>query len=216
MRRKTVAYGLRVGTQVRFAGWTCERHPERHAASLQQGDRRRAHRRSGGCAAVRGARRDEPRPRALTGKALGVEPGWLIFCNAGRQDLRLPRACRRFKPLEGSEDRRQRIWSFQSRVLRHPLPGKQKAQEVARRNRLDLGAQALDRVMVDAGKQPAVTPLFVIDSLNKSSTQDRAFDLQGRERARDRLRFKPKRRRERALGPGGRRLYPAWTIYSGS
>ena len=38
---------------------------------------------------------------------------------------------------------------------------RQEAQEVARGDRLDLGAQALDRVAVDAREQPALAPFVV-------------------------------------------------------
>ena len=44
------------------------------------------------------------------------------------------------------------------RVGRDALPVEQEAQEVARRHGLDLGAQPLDRVTVDAREQPALAP----------------------------------------------------------
>ena len=40
------------------------------------------------------------------------------------------------------------------------LPGEQEAQKIARGDRLDLRAQALDRVVVDAGEQPPVAPFL--------------------------------------------------------
>src|SRR5712671_2812256 len=182
-RRETVTHKLSLGTGLCSARQTCKRHPERGVATLQQGDRRGTHWRSRLCAAIRRARRNEPRPGAVPGKALGVEPSRLILCDAGRKDLRLPRACRRLKAFETGERRRQCIRSLQSRFFRYLLPCKQEAEEVPRSDGLDLGAQALDRVMVDAGEQPAVAPLFLVESLNKSSSQNGAFDLQRREGA---------------------------------
>src|SRR5262249_39717862 len=76
---------------------------------------------------------------------------------------------------------------------------KQETQEVPRSDGLDLGAQALDRIMVDACKQPTVAPLLVIESLNKSSAQNGALDLQRREGALERRRFKPERRPQPGL-----------------
>src|SRR6266436_7248545 len=198
-RRETVTHKLSLGTGLCSARQTCKRHPERGVPTLQQGNRRRAHRRSRLCTAIRGARRNEPRPSTLPGKALGVEPGRLILRDAGRKDLRLPRACRRLKAFETGERRRQCIRSLQSRFFRYLLPCKQEAEEVPRSDGLDLGAQALDRIMVDAGKQPAVAPLLVIESLNKSSAQNGALDLQCRKRALECRRFKPERRRQPGL-----------------
>ena len=40
------------------------------------------------------------------------------------------------------------------------LPDEQKAQEVARRDWLDLCSQPLERVMMDARQQPALAPFF--------------------------------------------------------
>src|SRR5262249_2862367 len=92
---------------------------------------------------------------------------------------------------------RQGALSFQPRLARYVLPRKQEAQEVARRNWLDLRAQALDRVMVDAGEQPPVAPLFVIDTLNEPPAQNRALGLQRRPRRPHRVRLQPERRRQR-------------------
>jgi len=141
--------------------------------------------------AIRGPRRDEPRPGALSGEALCVKPGRLILRDASRKDLCLPGVCRRLKTLQRCERRRQCIRSLQPRLLRHLLPRKQEPEEIPRRDGLDLGAQTLDRIVVDAGKQPAVAPLFVIDALNEPSAQNRALDLQCRERACERIWLQP-------------------------
>jgi hypothetical protein len=109
----------------------------------------------------------------------------------------------------GRRARGQCIRSLQSRFLRHLLPCKQEPEEIARSDGLDLGAQALDRIMVDAGKQSAVAPLVVIDSLNKPTSQNGALDLQSRERASDRTRLKAQRCGQPGLRYWAEALQPA-------
>ena len=78
------------------------------------------------------------------------------------------------------------------------LPGKQEAQEVARGDRVDFRAQTPDRVPMNAGQEPPVAPLLVVDARNEASSQDRAFRFQRREGASRRG------RRDRCgPGPGG-------------
>ena len=55
-----------------------------------------------------------------------------------------------------------RLRTLHPRVGRDALPVEQEAQEVARRDRLDLRAQALDRVAVDAREQPALAPFLAL------------------------------------------------------
>ena len=100
----------------------------------------------------------EARPRDPSGEALIVEPARLVFRDARRQDLGLPGAGRRLEAFELRHDHLDGIGPLHARVGRDPLPAKQEAQEIARGDRLDLGAQTLDRVVVDAGEQPALAP----------------------------------------------------------
>src|SRR5580692_3981274 len=143
VRRETVIHSLGLGTRSSSARRTCKRHPEWGAATFEQGDRGGAHRRSRVRPAIRGPRRDEPRPGALSGEALCVKPGRLILRDASRKDLCLPGVCRRLKTLQRCERRRQCIRSLQPRLLRHLLPCKQEPEEIPRRDGLDLGAQTL-------------------------------------------------------------------------
>ncbi|MGH8733353.1 MAG: hypothetical protein ACREVB_06695, partial [Burkholderiales bacterium] len=103
--------------------------------------------------------RTQPRPRDPSGEASLVEPARLVSGKPRRQDLGLPGAGRRLESFELRDDGFQRLRSLHPRIVRHPLPGKEETQEVARRERLDLGAQALDRLVVIAGEQPALAPL---------------------------------------------------------
>ena len=74
--------------------------------------------------------------------------------------FRLPRAGRRLEAFQQRDRGGNRVRPFQARLLRHALPGEQEAQEVARGDRFDLGAQAADRVVMDAGEQPPIAPFF--------------------------------------------------------
>jgi len=59
------------------------------------------------------------------------------------------------------QHRRERIGPVDSRAGADVLPLEQEAHEVARLDRLDLAAQALQRVAVDARQQMPLTPLVV-------------------------------------------------------
>ena len=58
------------------------------------------------------------------------------------------------------------------------LPGKQKAQEIARCDWLNLRAQSPNRGVMNARQQPAIAPLLIVDAGIKPSPQDRTFALQ--------------------------------------
>ena len=102
----------------------------------------------------------EPRPGNTSGEAVVIEPRRLVTGKPRRQDLGFPGAGRRFEAFELPDDCIEGVRSFHARVRRHPLPGEQEAQEVARRDRLDLRAQPLDGVAMNARQQPALAPFF--------------------------------------------------------
>ena len=83
------------------------------------------------------------------------------------------------------------------------LPGEQETQEVARGDRLDLGAQTLDRVVVNAREQPPVAPLLGIGARGKPPAHGETFGLQRFERRVDLVRFQSQR-----SGEGDRRDRP--------
>ena len=167
-------------------------------AAREQRDRGRAHRRDRALAAVRAAvARAEPRPGDPAGEALVVEPARLVFGKARRQDLGLPGAGRRLEALELGDHDLERVRPLHARVGRDVLPAEQEAEKIARRDRLDLGPQALDRVAVDAGEQPALAPFVGLRLGREPAAQREALDLERRECGRDRARLEPERRRER-------------------
>src|SRR5271166_1104555 len=105
-----------------------------------------------------------------------------IALEARGQDLGLPGHRRRLEAFEERQDDRERLRSLQASLFPHMLPGEQKAEEVARRNRVYLRAKASDRVAMDAGQQPAVAPLLVVGARDETPTHDRAFGFQSRQR----------------------------------
>src|SRR5205085_5622476 len=89
-------------------------------------------------------------------------------------------------------------------LLRDALPFEQKAQEIARRDRLDLGAQALQRVAMDAGEEAAFAPFIIVspgvDAGGKVAAQRKALCLEGGERGGNVGRREAERRGERGFG----------------
>src|SRR5207253_4054851 len=101
----------------------------------------------------------EPLPHKPTGEPLLIEPCGLVLADAVGQDLGLPGAGRRLEALELREHRAHRIGTLHATAERDALPVEEKAHEVARLDGLDLGAQPLDGVAVDAREQPPLAPL---------------------------------------------------------
>ena len=64
---------------------------------------------------------------------------------------------------------------------RNPLPAKQESHEILCGDRLDLLAQTLLRIAVDAGEQPARAPLLIVDARIEVTTNDEALALEGGE-----------------------------------
>src|SRR5262249_14004501 len=122
--------------------------------------------------------------------------------DTGREELGLPRVGRRLESFQRRQRCRQGALSLQLRLARYVLPRKQEAQEVARRDRLDLRAQTLDGIVVDAGEQPPVAPLFVIDPWKEPPAKNGAFDLQRRQGRPYRIRLEAERRRQRGRRDG--------------
>src|SRR3984893_17217618 len=138
----------------------------------QQRDRRGTDRRGAARAAIwPSVARFQPRPCDTSGETLIVKPGRLVINNACRQDLALPRPGRRLEPFELADDGIARARPRQPRTGVNSLPAKEEAQEVARGDRLDFGAQALDRVAVNPGEQPTLAPFVLGRSRREASAQ---------------------------------------------
>ena len=157
--RHEIDDGLSARAGVRRLGRHRQRAPERGVAAGDQGDGGRAH---GGrpAVAVGGATvaRRQADPRGMSGQASGIEPGRPIVGEPRRQDLAFPGAGGRAEAFELGDDRVEDLRPLDLRIGRNALPLEKKAQEVARGHGLDLGAQPLDRVVMDAGEQAALAP----------------------------------------------------------
>ena len=149
-------------------------------------------------AAVRSSvARAKARPGCPPCQAVIVEPTRLIFGEACRQDLGLPGGGRGLEALELRHDDLEGVRPLHACIGRHALPAKQEAHEVARGDRLDLGTQALDRVVVDARKQPTLAP-FVSDCLRReAAAHDEALGLKCRQGGFDLIASEPERFGER-------------------
>ena len=126
-----------------------------------------------------------------------VEPGGLVFGEPRGQNLGLPRTGWRLKPFELPDQDLDCVRPLHAGIRRNPLPVEEEAQEVACRDRLDLGAQTAHRVAVDACEQPALAPLLNCSSPDKTSAQGEAFRLERCEPECDILRLHSERRRQR-------------------
>src|SRR5450759_1232675 len=140
----------------------------------------------------------QPRPSDAPGQALIVEPSRFVVLNAGRQNLGFPSSRWRLETLELLDNCLERLGSFHARVRRHLLPGEQKAEEIARRDRLDLGAQPLDRIVVNSCEQAAVAPFFFCNCRRReAAAQGKAFRFERSERGQDLARLETEWNRKR-------------------
>ncbi len=192
--------GARVGAIIRGRR---QQGPEPGVASRHEGDRRRPRVTGEAPRPISSARLRAARPQAHPGdaprQAQIIEPGRIIAGQPRRQDFAFPGAfgLRCPEALELTDDGGERVRPLHPRLRGHPLPGKQKAQEVARRDRLDLGAKALDRVPVNAGEQPAFAPFVDACVRGEAAAQREALGFKRGERRGDvELPRKPERGRQ--------------------
>jgi hypothetical protein len=118
----------------------------------EQRDRRGAQR-SPAARASCGGRRRQARPAGATRQTQAVEPLRIVVGHARGQDIELPRGGRDLAPVELLEHLREAARAGDALRLGHVLPVEQEAHEVRRRDRLDLRAQAVQRVAMDAREQ---------------------------------------------------------------
>src|SRR5262249_8570762 len=81
----------------------------------------------------------EARPGHAAREAAVVEPGRIVAGETCGKSLGLPGTCRCAETLELCHHLLARFEPRHPRVVPRPLPGEEKAQEVAGRHRLDLG-----------------------------------------------------------------------------
>ena len=97
---------------------------------------------------------------ARPGQAQIVEPRHVVGVETRRQQLRFPRGDRRLEALQLADHRVERVRPFAALVRDEVLPAEEEPHEVLRADGLDLLAQALDRIAMDAREQRAVAPFL--------------------------------------------------------
>ena len=120
----------------------------------------------------------EPPPRHLPRQAQGVEPQRIVVLDPRGQHLGLPGPGRDLEAVEEIEHRREPFGPLGTRALGHPLPPQQEAQEVRRSDGLDLLAQPIERVAVDARQQAALAPLQLLAPRREAAAQHEPLMLQ--------------------------------------
>ena len=112
----------------------------------------------GGRAAA-SARGGQPRPADFAGEAEHVEHRRLVAVDARGQHVRAPtRSAASSKPSSCGRLRAGRRCRSGVSTDRDVLPGEEEAHEVGGADRLDLGAQPVQRVAMDSREQPPVAP----------------------------------------------------------
>jgi hypothetical protein len=100
----------------------------------------------------------EASPGDLAGEGELVQPLALVAADARGQEARLPGRGRRLEPRELLDRRRHAARALELVGGVHVLPGGQEVQELGGGDGLDLLAQAVERVAVDAGQETPVAP----------------------------------------------------------
>src|SRR6185369_1023438 len=107
-------------------------------------------------------------PDQLTGKREVVEPFALILVHTIREDIHLPRPRRHLEAFELT-DRFPQSQRSQAMISRKKMMGLREVQPVFfRGDRLDPFARGIERQAMNAGEQPAFTPLHRSSHLIRS------------------------------------------------
>ena len=120
----------------------------------------------------------QPPPRYLSRQTQGVEPQRVEILDPRGEDFGFPRSRRDFEAVEEIEHRREPFRPLGARAFRDPLPPQQEPREVRRGDGLDLLAQPIERVAVNARQQAALAPLEVLTARGETSPQDKPLVLE--------------------------------------
>src|SRR5439155_3804349 len=114
----------------------------------------------------------ETPPGHAARKAELVELLGPIVPDARRQHVVFPAGGRELEAFQLLDGRRQAFHALHLIFAGGVLPVEQEAQELGCADRLDLGAQLVERVAMDAGEQPAVAPLELGGTRREPAAQD--------------------------------------------
>ena len=137
-------------------------------------------------------RRRQARPADLSRETQLIEPLATVGGDAGGQDALLPRPRRQLEALKLLHHRQQPLAPLPLGARHQVLPAQQEAHEVSSADRLDLAAQTLLCVEMDAGEQAARAefpdgrrvrggPIFASFAIFKLAAQGEALGLQARQ-----------------------------------
>ena len=101
-----------------------------------------------------------------------------VIRDACRQHIVLPARRGELEALELLDCRRQAFDAAELILAGDMLPVEQEAQEVGGAHRLDLRAQAVQRVAMDACEEPPVAPFELGDARREASAQHSSLGLQ--------------------------------------
>ena len=150
------------------------RLPDVGMLALQQRDRRAAQRRAA-------TRRQAP-PRHPAAQAELIELLGTVVRHARGQYVVLPPGGGELETLELLDDRGKAFHALHLILAGDVLPVEEEAQEIGRADRLDLRAQLVQRVAVNACQEPSVAPLELRDARREVSAQDAPLRFQRLER----------------------------------
>ena len=100
----------------------------------------------------------QPCPRDRASQAQHVEHRRLVPLDARGKHIALPRARGRFDAIELRDRLAQPVEAQQTGLGLDVLPDEKESHEIGWTDRRDLGAEAIQRVAMDACEQPSITP----------------------------------------------------------
>ena len=176
-RAQGLAYGARLRAELarlRFGGGA----PQPRVLAQHQGDRRAAQR-----GLARPVRRRQAPPGHAAREAQPVDEVGLVVRDARGEHFVLPGAGGNFAAVELLDHRGEPFGTLQPLLARDVLPVQEEAHEIGGADRLDLGAQPVKRVAVDARQEPAVAPFELGRAGGEPAAQQFAFVFQREQRA---------------------------------
>ena len=141
-----------------------------------------SHRRPLNRFAVQGSASAEPAPGHSARQTEMLEIRRIVEADARGNHVLFPRRRRKLHPLQLADDLEHAVAAVELRTRLDVLPAEQETHEVRRRHCLDLPAEPAQRQPVNAGQQPALTPLFFHSPRREPAAQHRAHPLQGGQR----------------------------------
>jgi hypothetical protein len=114
----------------------------------------------------------------MPGQTQQVQPRGVVFLESRGQDRSFPGGRRQFETIELRDDLAQPVDARQSGSGPDVLPIEQESHEIRRTHRLDLRAQSMQGVTMDARQQRALAPLRAGRVMPEPPSQNDALRFQ--------------------------------------